>query len=77
MSTLTAQGHHLGAALVKDAMLRAYQASQVVGARALVIHAESERARDFYLHLAEFDTSPTDPVHPVVLMSEIEQITVA
>ena len=74
---LTAQGHHLGAALVKDAMLRAYQASQIVGARALVIHAESERARDFYLHLAEFDTSPTDPMHLVVLMSEIEQITVA
>ena len=58
-------------------MLRAYQASQIVGARALVIHAESERARDFYLHLAEFDTSPTDPMHLVVLMSEIEQITAA
>jgi GNAT superfamily N-acetyltransferase len=72
---LTAQGHGIGAALVKDAMLRAYQASHIVGARALVIHAESERARDFYLHLAEFDASPTDPLHLVVLMSEIERIT--
>lgn len=72
---LTAQGQGVGGALVKDAMLRAYQASQIVGARALVIHAESERARDFYLHLAEFDASPTDPLHLVVLMGEIERIT--
>lgn len=72
---LTAQGYRIGAALVKDAMLRAYQASKIVGARALVIHAESQRARDFYLHLAAFDASPTDPLHLVVLMSEIERIT--
>lgn len=71
---ITAQGQGLGAALVKDAMLRADQASEVVGARALLIHAESEHARDFYLHLAEFDASPTDPLHLILLMSEIERI---
>jgi GNAT superfamily N-acetyltransferase len=71
---LSAQGKGLGAALVKDAMVRGYQASEVVGARAFLIHAESERARDFYLHLAEFDRSPTDPLHLILLMSEIERI---
>ena len=71
---ITAQGQGLGAALAKDAMLRAFQASETIGARALLIHAESERARDFYLHLAEFDASPTDPLHLVLLMSQIERI---
>lgn len=71
---VTVQRQGLGAALVKDAMLRAYGASETIGARALLIHAESERARDFYLHLAEFDASPTDPLHLVLLMSEIERI---
>lgn len=70
----TAQGHGLGTALLKDAMLRTYRASDAVGVRALLIHAESERARDFYLHLAEFDASPTEPLHLVLLISEIARI---
>jgi GNAT superfamily N-acetyltransferase len=71
---VTAQGQGLGAALVKDAMLRAAQAAEIVGARALLIHAESDQARAFYLHLAEFDESPTDPLHLILLMSEIARI---
>ena len=71
---LGAQGHGLGAALVKDAMLRAHQAAESVGARALVIHAESATARDYYMHLAEFEPSPTDPLHLVLLMADIEGI---
>ncbi len=72
---VTAQGHGLAKALVKDAMLRSAQAGQIVGAKALVIHAESEQARAFYLHLAEFDVSPTDPLHLILPMSEIARIT--
>ena len=55
-------------------MLRAHQAAETIGARALLIHAESATARDFYLHLAEFDPSPTDPLHLVLLMADIEGI---
>ncbi len=66
------QGQGLGAALVRDAMLRALAASGAIGARALLVHAESPAARDFYLHLAEFEQSPTDPLHLVVLMTDIE-----
>jgi GNAT superfamily N-acetyltransferase len=71
---VTAQGQGLGTALVKNAILRAYQASDIVGARALLIHAESDRALDFYLHIAEFDASPTDSLHRILLISEIERI---
>jgi GNAT superfamily N-acetyltransferase len=66
------QGRGLGAALVKDAMVRALAAAETIGARALLIHAESSAARDVYLHLAEFEPSPTDPLHLVLLMSDIE-----
>lgn len=46
--------------------------AQIVGARAPVIHVESEQARAFYLHLAEFDdASRTDPLHLVLLMTDI------
>jgi GNAT superfamily N-acetyltransferase len=69
-----AQRQGLGAALVKDAMLRAHQAAEIVGARALLIHAESATARDFYLHLAEIEPSPTDPLHLVLLMPDIDGI---
>lgn len=69
-----AQGQGLGAALVKDAMLRAHQGAAIIGARALLVHAESQTARDFYLHIAEFDESPTDPLHLLLLMSDIEVI---
>ncbi|HET7726363.1 MAG TPA: hypothetical protein VFK54_03470 [Candidatus Limnocylindrales bacterium] len=71
---VSVQGQRLGAALVKDAVLRAYRAAEIVGARALLIHAESEQARAFYMHLAEFDASPTDPMHLSLRMSEIARI---
>jgi hypothetical protein len=71
---LGAQGHGLCAALVKDAMLRSNQAAGTIGARALLIHAESATARDFYMHLAEFEPSPTDPLHLVLLVADIEGI---
>lgn len=71
---ISAQGQGLGTALVNDALLRASRAAEIVGARALLIHAEWDRARRFYLHLAEFDLSPTDPLHLMLLMSEIARI---
>jgi hypothetical protein len=71
---VSAQAEGLGAALVKDAMLRAAQAAEIIGARALLVHAESQRARAFYLHLAEFDDAPSDPLHLILLLSEIARI---
>jgi hypothetical protein len=48
------QGVGLGRALVVDALRRIAGASEVIGVRAVLIHCESESARDFYLRLARF-----------------------
>lgn len=66
------QGHALGTALVKDVLQRVASAGQEIGVRALLVHAESEQARAFYLHLAEFDPSPTDPMHLFLLMKDLK-----
>jgi GNAT superfamily N-acetyltransferase len=65
------QGLGLGAALVRDALLRVAAAADVIGVRALLIHAESESARAFYEHIAEFDPSPTDPLHLILFMKDL------
>lgn len=67
------QGLGLGAALVRDALLRVATAADVIGVRAVLIHAESDRARAFYQHVAEFDTSPTDPLHLILLMKDVRR----
>ncbi len=67
----SAQGSGLGRALVIDALSRTMQASDVIGVRALLIHAESEAAKNFYLHLGEFEESPTDPLHLILLMKDL------
>ncbi len=67
------QGRGLGKALIVDALRRVNLAAQEVGIRALLIHAESEGARNFYLRLAEFEASPTDPLHLLLLMKDLRR----
>jgi GNAT superfamily N-acetyltransferase len=67
------QGQGLGRALVKDALLRVASASEVISARALLIHCEDETAKAFYRHTAEFEESPTDALHLYVLMSDLRK----
>ncbi len=55
-------------------MIRAHQAAETVGARALLVHAESATARDFSMHVAEFEPSPTEPLHLILPMAGIEVI---
>lgn len=57
----TYQGQKPGAGLLKDAMLRTLKVSQIVGVKALLVHAISEEARRFYLHFG-FQESPIDPM---------------
>lgn len=42
------QGRGLGRSLLRDAVLRAVQAAEIVGIRALLVHAISEDAKRFY-----------------------------
>lgn len=70
---LSCQGLGLGRALVVDALRRVAAASEVIGVRALLIHCENDTARDFYLRLAKFDASPTDPLHLFLLMKDLRK----
>lgn len=51
------QGLGLGAFLLRDAMTRAFAASEEIGARVLLVHAIDERARQFYERFG-FEPSP-------------------
>lgn len=59
-----AQGIHLGASLLQDAVNRAVAVSHNAGVRALLVHALHDRAKQFYEHCG-FQASP---VHPMTLM---------
>lgn len=63
------QGKGLGAALLRDAIARAVAAAEIVGIRALLVHALHEQAREFYAHF-DFEPSPTDPVHLLLLIKD-------
>ena len=52
------QGKGVGRALLRDAILRTVQASEIAGIRALVVHAKDDAAKRFYLHCAEFVEYP-------------------
>jgi hypothetical protein len=48
--------------------------SDEIGCRGLLIHCETEEARAFYLHLVpDFEPSPTDPLHLLLLMKDIRK----
>ena len=51
----TEQGKGVGAALLKDAIFRAAQAADIVGCRALLVHAKDQAAQAFY---SKFDFEP-------------------
>lgn len=63
-------GRGLGRALVRDALIRVTGAAEEIGVRALLVHAKDEAARGFYEHLAEFEQSPTDPLHLVLILKD-------
>lgn len=66
------EGRGLGAGLLADAIGRSAQLGVEIGCRGLLVHAETREARDFYLHLIpEFEPSPTDELHLVLLMKDI------
>lgn len=58
------KGKGIGAALLRDAVLRSIRVSRELGARALLVHAISESAREFYLGAGFFES----PVNRMTLM---------
>lgn len=63
------QGVGLGRGLLRDAIARCVQAADVVGVRALIVHALHDEVRRFYLRL-DFEPSPTDPLHLLLLVAD-------
>lgn len=64
------QGRGLGAALLRDALTRCALAADVVGVRAVLVHAIDDHARRFYEHF-DFEPSPIDTNQLVLLMKDL------
>jgi GNAT superfamily N-acetyltransferase len=65
------QGRGLGQGLLVDALQRTVGLADSVGIRALLVHARDDAARRFYLAQAEFQESPSDPLHLLLPVKDI------
>jgi len=63
------QARRIGSALLRDAVLRTLQAADIAGICAILVHAISERARQFYEERG-FMASPMDPMTLMITVSE-------
>jgi len=66
------KGTGLGKALLKDALARIAHAAEIVGARAVLVHAIDENARKFYEHF-EFEPSPIHELQLMLLMKDLRR----
>lgn len=66
------QGKGLGKALLFDALSRIEEAADIVGVRAVLVHAIHEAARHFYLHF-QFEESPVDPYRLLLLLKDLRR----
>jgi GNAT superfamily N-acetyltransferase len=64
------QGQHVGRSLLLDAMSRVARAGELIGVRALLVHALDSDARSWYARFG-FEPSPTHPLHLVLLMKDL------
>jgi GNAT superfamily N-acetyltransferase len=70
--SISHEGQGLGAGLLADVISRTAELGTEIGCRGLLVHAETPEARAFYLHLIpEFEQSPTDELHLLLLMKDI------
>ena len=64
------QGRGIGEAVLIDALARAARAADLIGARAVLVHATNALAAAFYSRYG-FEPSPTDELHLVLPMKNI------
>jgi GNAT superfamily N-acetyltransferase len=64
------RGKGLGAALLKDALVRSERAAEIAGARAVLVHALDEEAQTFYEHFG-FDRCPGNEHHLMLIMKDL------
>ncbi len=63
------QGKGFGRTLLRDAVLRTLQAAEIAGIRAILVHAISEDAKQFY-EKCGFNASPVDPMTLMVKVDD-------
>jgi len=63
----------VGTGLLRDAVLRALQAAEIAGVRAILVHAISEAAKRFYEKYG-FIASPVDPMTVMITTAEAAKI---
>jgi GNAT superfamily N-acetyltransferase len=66
------QGRGLGGDLLRDAVRRSLAAGDAIGVRAILVHAVSPEAKDFYERHG-FEKSPVDPMMLMVTLAEAER----
>jgi GNAT superfamily N-acetyltransferase len=68
------QGQGLGRQLVRDAFMQTAAVAERIGARALLIHAETSEAAGFYRRLdPAFETSTADPLVLILLLKDLRE----
>lgn len=70
---LRVQERRIGSGLLRDAILRTMQASEIAGIRAVLVHAISERAQHFY-EKSGFIPSSLDPMTLMITLAEAAKI---
>lgn len=63
------QRQGLGRALLRDAILRVLQAADIIGVRAILVHALSQEAKRFY-EKCGFTASPINPLTLMITLPE-------
>jgi GNAT superfamily N-acetyltransferase len=63
-------GRGIGSDLLRDAMIRTVAASDLIGGRALVVHAKNPAVTDWYMRY-NFEQSPVKPLHLMLLMKDL------
>jgi predicted N-acetyltransferase YhbS len=66
------QGRGLGETLLVEALRRSAAAADIIGARAVIVHAKDRQARSFYERYG-FERSPTNPLHLMLLMKDVRK----
>lgn len=64
------QGQDLGSALLKNALQRAYAGAQIIGGRAVLVHAIDAEAAAFYRKCG-FESCPSLELHLMLLMKDL------
>ena len=68
------EGRRLGRSLLRDVVARTLEVGSRIDCRGLLVHCETEEAREFYLRvLPSFEPSPSDPMHLMLLMKDLRR----